>query len=404
MIDYVRFYLKNQENFICIVSYDGIEKRLFCKDKLNLQRLIQKWNIYPYSYTDSYVEYNIESFEEMNLDDFNELYRICRKPSISKKINRDISIKMTTQVLSISAITLLTVATPICSILGDNKNEIELQTVTTQPIEQEISSSIVFEEPVIEIPDVIPNIESYTENIEEALSQIDESYINYISVDKKDILPITREERSSDECIINSNQYKDIFNKYSNQFGIDENLLIAMASQESSGVHSKTSQNGSALGLLQVEISIWNNQSITAYNFETNSYETITITEEKLKDVDFNIKASTMILQDYLNKYNYNIPIALQTYNIGPGNMNKVLNACSQDIGINKEDIINNPNNLEWLNYLNYANGGDKEYLNNVLSFIKNETELTVLKPDGSNKQITIKNIYNENYEVGHHV
>ena len=58
----------------------------------------------------------------------------------------------------------------------------------------------------------------------------------------------------------------------------------------------------------------WENSYITAYNFETNSYETTLITtksedpSENVTDIFRNIKIACMIIQDSLVRYNYDIP------------------------------------------------------------------------------------------------
>ena len=49
--------------------------------------------------------------------------------------------------------------------------------------------------------------------------------------------------------------------------------------------------------------------------------------------------------------------------------MSKILDETSAKTGLTKTSIINNDNCLEWLNYTDVVNGGDPNYINNVLSW-----------------------------------
>ena len=56
-------------------------------------------------------------------------------------------------------------------------------------------------------------------------------------------------------------------------YGLDPNFMIAVATQES-GVHNSYDETTAAIGLMQIEKSVWNNKSITVYNYETKEDET----------------------------------------------------------------------------------------------------------------------------------
>lgn len=382
MIDYIRFYLVNENQFMCKVSFGGKEKRIFQKDSTFIKNMIKKWKIYPQKSTNHYVEYHIEDFSNVNTEELKHMIYICRKSPITKCLNRELSKKVKAQVLGITAMTLFSMTSLLNSLSNDiDTNDYKLLYPTA------ITN--------MNMENTNMNMENIESNIELAINLP----LNNIINNNQSTITVWSSERSNDPCIENSQSYREEFQKFGNQYGIDEKLLMAIAAQENSGVHSSTSQNGAAIGIMQIEMSVWENQEITAYNFNTCSYETVTIEKESLSDCNYNIKIAAMILQSYLMEYQYNLPIALQTYNIGPGNMNKVLTAYSNEIGLEIDNIISNPYDQSWRNYLNYANGGDKEYLENVLSFLQDGTELTITKPDGNINHIFIDNINNNIYE-----
>ncbi len=108
--------------------------------------------------------------------------------------------------------------------------------------------------------------------------------------------------------------------------------MIAIATQEN-GSHDDNVYNIGGTGLCQIENSIWDNKELTAYNFNTGNYETITVDGERLGELEYNIKVACMILSFYMNYQKYNIMLGLQTYNMGPGNMEKVITMAANNEG-----------------------------------------------------------------------
>lgn len=180
----------------------------------------------------------------------------------------------------------------------------------------------------------------------------------------------------TDKAQITREYYIDAIKKYSEIYGVDYELMTAIATQER-GVHSEIRDPGGAIGLFQIE-GIWTGEELTAYNYETKEYETIIVDGSRLSDVFYNIKVGCMVFQTALNYMNYNIPAAIQCYNMGYGNMQKILTACSNATGKSVSEILSDPTNLDWLQYRNYAVGGDKQYLENVSSYMNQNTEINV--------------------------
>ncbi len=196
------------------------------------------------------------------------------------------------------------------------------------------------------------------------------------------------------ENFLNAQNYQDIFEKYGSMYGIDPNLLMALAAQESGGNHYDNLNNGPAQGIMQIEKSAHLNQQVTAYNHLTGEEETITVTPESLEDLDTNIKIGTMILQNSLEMQNYNIPLALQTYNFGPGNMSKALNMCEELSGVTVAEMKNNMQETEWRYYRKFLDIGDPYYVEHVFSFLNcsNDSNINeIYVKNRADQQISIR-------------
>lgn len=208
----------------------------------------------------------------------------------------------------------------------------------------------------------------------------------------------TYEDRSNNESINKAKRYEDIFEKYANRYGLDKDLLMAMAAQESSGEHyDNLGDRKPAAGIMQIEKAIHIGEEVKAYNFETNQMETVKVTKEKLHDIESNIQIGSMILRGYIENNNYNIPLAVQTYNMGPGNMSKVLNTCGDLENIEVSEMRNNPTNNEWLNYRAFLKVGDSKYVEHVFSYLGKDKNVEVLKRN--NEKISV-NLVNDGLQM----
>ena len=173
------------------------------------------------------------------------------------------------------------------------------------------------------------------------------------------------DKKISNNDIENTLRYKDIFDKYGHEFGIDSNLLIALATNESSGIHD-IDYDDPDIGIMQIEWSVWLNKKVKAYNYEKNEFDSLIITNDVIESLEGNIKAGTMILQENINKtvrYGYDdklitasdiLPYSLQRYNMGVGNMQKLLKMDG-----------------DWKDNRNEITAGDSKYFEHVLAYLK---------------------------------
>ena len=193
------------------------------------------------------------------------------------------------------------------------------------------------------------------------------------------------DKKISNNDIENTLRYKDIFNKYGHEFGIDSNLLIALATNESSGIHDIDYDNPD-IGIMQIEWSVWLNKKVKAYNYEKNEFDSLIITNDVIESLEGNIKAGTMILQENINKtvrYGYDdklinasdiLPYSLQRYNMGVGNMQKLLRMGG-----------------DWKDNRNEITAGDSKYFEHVLAYLKlldNGEDIKINSFDEDTKEI----------------
>jgi hypothetical protein len=149
---------------------------------------------------------------------------------------------------------------------------------------------------------------------------------------------------------------------------------------------------GGATGLMQIQNSVWVGNDVSAYNFETGKVETLRVTEDRIQDVSYNIRIGCMILQNTMEYMKYNTLAGIQCYNMGYGNMMKILNACSKDTGRSVDEILKDVNNTNWMNYRKIITVGEKEYVERVLSWMGEDVNIKILKRDGSPVSINVGN------------
>ena len=178
------------------------------------------------------------------------------------------------------------------------------------------------------------------------------------------LIPLTDDHLNRIEKV---KKYEDRFNYWGEVYGIDPKILMAIACHEGYGSNDRgflENSNSYACGIMQIEKTNVGND-ITAYNFMSKKYETISYSEEELWNIDNNIQTGAMLFRSSYNsavtKYCNNeiskediIPFALQEYNMGSGNAEKLLR--------------NNNNN--WRNNRSSIGAGDSHYYEQVLAYV----------------------------------
>lgn len=197
------------------------------------------------------------------------------------------------------------------------------------------------------------------------------------------------EDRSGTEKArsVKENYYGAI-ERYADMYGLPTNLMISIATQEKAK-HSEEISSGGGFGLFQIQAEgnwNWVGKDITAYNHDSSKYETMTIClnedgcldKNMLGDLYYNIKVACMIMAYDLELCNYDIILALQTYNSGTSTIN-----LKNTYG---EDWVNHRQNL----------AGDPNYIEHVLSYLPSEDNVLTFMDTSSNLHtVQINNVYN---------
>ena len=111
---------------------------------------------------------------------------------------------------------------------------------------------------------------------------------------------------------------------------------------------------------------------------------TITVNEKSLSDVNYNIKVGCMIFQTAMKYMDYNPLASIQCYNMGYGNMKKILNAYSVESGKSVNSILSDITDKGWMDYRYLIKEGDREYIENVLSWLGEDINITNKKDNGT--------------------
>lgn len=282
----------------------------------------------------------------------------------------------------ITASIILSAVTITSSLIGNNlvnaavNEEIDKEPTITYEEEFEKTQPLIIEEKEIVLED-----KSLSNDISIVEKNIEEENINMIEVDFED-------RTDTEKFKVTKAYYKDIITRISKKYGIDPQIMLAIATQES-GIH-KTDENTPAIGLMQIEKSVWIGETITAFNYESNSNESVYITKETLENLEFNIQVACMHFQKCLKDSKYNLPIAIQMYNYGYGNLNKTLKMCYNNIDLRNVELIEDN---EWLNYRENISAGDKLYLEHILSYIEDLDNIEIkTKNDSINYSINNTN------------
>ena len=195
---------------------------------------------------------------------------------------------------------------------------------------------------------------------------------------------ISYNSKINNENIESILQYKDIFQNISNNYGLDENLLIAISAKENDNENIDND-------IMRIKKIAHLGTEYSAYNYKTEQYDSILIDEVELENIETNITIAAMIFKSCLQTFNYNIPIAIQAYNYGSDNMNQVLSMCSELESISIEDLVNDQSNNKWLDYRELLQTGDSKYIEHVLNYL-NSDKITVLNDEGQQISININN------------
>ena len=190
--------------------------------------------------------------------------------------------------------------------------------------------------------------------------------------------------------------YYELVEKYSNKWGVSPNVIMSILTQESGGYSTN---------LMQIQFWSWKDQVINVYNFEAGKYEKlvltdnpqeyerkygdiITITKDDLNNPKTNISVGTVLFRESARAMNNHIGASIQCYNFGYGNMMKVLNETASQTGVSVDAILEDQENIDFVNYTHIIDAGDPNYLSNVMQYTNSLEEGFILKEIDENGNI----------------
>lgn len=180
--------------------------------------------------------------------------------------------------------------------------------------------------------------------------------------------------------------YGELIDKYANKWGVSPSIITAIMSQESGGRNPN---------LMNILFDSWKDTMINIYNYDDNCYTKLVLTDDnnkyandvicinrqELMNKNTNISFGCAIVAYNLKYYNYNIPLAITSYNCGIGGVNNILKVTANKTGTTVDRLINDPSNNNFLDYtyvidLNYGGtGGDTNYLKHVLRYVEDKKD-----------------------------
>lgn len=312
-----------------------------------------------------------------------------KNKTVTRKKNNKKTVIATFAALTLSTVMLLSITSKAETKVTNNE-DINPQVSYAQNIEIDDDINKEF---TVTTPPIVDIKEEVKETIPSTpVEEVQEEKVNPFTLETEDLTGSEKYQNAKEN-------YYDLIEKYANEYGLDPMVMLALATQER-GVHSETVDSGGGLGLFQIQIEggwNWNNENVSAFNFRTNEEETVTITKEKASTLEYNIKYGCMLFQNALREQNYNVPRAIQCYNYGSAYMDQVISECCRDTGYSRSDI-SDPTNLIWTNYRSVIKNGDNRYLENVLRYLPNDTQIEFKKPSGETITMTFENeTFNDN-------
>lgn len=312
-----------------------------------------------------------------------------KNKTVTRKKSNKKTVIATFAALTLSTVMLLSV-TSKAETKVTNKEDINPQVSYAQNIEIDDDINKEFTVTTPPIVDIKEEVKETTPST--TVEEVQKEKVNPLTLETEDLTGSEKYQNAKEN-------YYDLIEKYANEYGLDPMVMLALATQER-GVHSETVDSGGGLGLFQIQIEggwNWNNENVSAFNFRTNEEETVTITKEKASTLEYNIKYGCMLFQNALREQNYNVPRAIQCYNYGSTYMDQVISECCRDTGYSRSDI-SDPTNLIWTNYRSVIKNGDDRYLENVLRYLPNDTQIEFKKPSGETITMTFENeTFNDN-------
>ncbi len=219
-------------------------------------------------------------------------------------------------------------------------------------------------------------------NDQNTTSSTDDIVIHNINI------PVTTTEENANAYLIAQEKYKDIIPELAETYGVDKSLLTAICA---SNLDNKDGISNSSGKIGPMNISYYNLEGRTfrVYNYKQNTWDTIVVNQEKLKDNYQNIKIGCALIQMSYRDNGHNLVIALESSELGKYSSTKLqekIMLYAKNTVLSYDDIISNKDNYEWFS-LAFQN--NDSYFGKIASYLPANQIISIRSIDFLGSQTT---------------
>lgn len=409
MIEYYFFFNDNNE-FMCEITEGEEQTELTEQEAIDELIAINETNFDHVRASNRLIRLNSEDTSVIisDLQDFYSYGYSEYIPDIMERVNKAIAKhqkdKHRNEVVRNLKVTCGKVAcgTLIVTLLGTAAGALHKQHTNSNNFTNNIATEDFINEIPINLEAVSDDFdEEYDQMIDELETVVDEyteSQNTIIEEKPIDTAYLRYDDLTNTNTYIGAYEdYYSIVEKYANKWGISPNIIMAMLTQESAG---------KKVNLMQIQFDSWHDQVLTEYDFVNGRYQSIVLTDtpekyagqnitvitrEDLNNKVTNISVACVILRYCLEQMDFNVLAAIQAYNLGCPNMDKVMNETSRNVGVSVDDLLSDQTNTEFTNYTHIVDCGDPNYVTNVFRYLTDgEITIQILNEDGSVSSLII--------------
>lgn len=409
MIEYYFFFNDNNE-FMCEITEGEEQTELTEQEAIDELIAINETNFDHVRASNRLIRSNSEDTSVIisDLQDFYSYGYSEYIPDIMERVNKAIAKhqkdKHRNEVVRNLKVTCGKVAcgTLIVTLLGTAAGALHKQHTNSNNFTNNIATEDFINEIPINLEAVSDDFdEEYDQMIDELETVVDEyteSQNTIIEEKPIDTAYLRYDDLTNTNTYIGAYEdYYSIVEKYANKWGISPNIIMAMLTQESAG---------KKVNLMQIQFDSWHDQVLTEYDFVNGRYQSIVLTDtpekyagqnitvitrEDLNNKVTNISVACVILRYCLEQMDFNVLAAIQAYNLGCPNMDKVMNETSRNVGVSVDDLLSDQTNTEFTNYTHIVDCGDPNYVTNVFRYLTDgEITIQTLNEDGSVSSLVI--------------
>ncbi len=403
MIEYYFFFNDNNE-FMCEITEGEEQTELTEQEAIDELIAINETNFDHVRASNRLIKLNSEDTSVIisDLQDFYSYGYSEYIPDIMERVNKAIAKhqkdKHRNEVVRNLKVTCGKVAcgTLIVTLLGTAAGALHKQHTNSNNFTNNIATEDFINEIPINLETVSDEFdEEYDQMIDELETVVDEyteSQNTIIEEKPIDTAYLRYDDLTNTNTYIGAYEdYYSIVEKYANKWGISPNIIMAMLTQESAG---------KKVNLMQIQFDSWHDQVLTEYDFVNGRYQSIVLTDtpekysgqnitvitrEDLNNKVTNISVACVILRYCLEQMDFNVLAAIQAYNLGCPNMDKVMNETSRNVGVSVDDLLSDQTSTEFTNYTFIVDCGDPNYVTNVFRYLTDgEITIQILNEDGS--------------------